>query len=366
MEQKGQVEGTHVGDEGFRTSRGLALLRQYATQASTDVKFDTLTSNTADKLGALAKWWHDTYGQMEGFEEMYVTATTNGSHSPTSYHYHGQAADVAMDLLEQNYGIRQAFVAKARELGFGGDEINEYDNPSEWSSGGHMHLANPDDASLPLNAGASGTPNAAQQSQTSDGAITSPDQAIRNAMGLAAGMRSQINKFTGLADSSRDKVASGQLVIGNASTLGMLRGNMMNYRGVQEDFEKHSGITDASRLGYGLQGAFTVENGIATFRGMSAIQRRRDFDRNMRGARFNFVEDGERELRDTVDALMRKTDETRAENERRYAETHPTERTKTHCQVTVLSQLRTQPVMQQNSMERARRTAAANSQKKER
>lgn len=308
------------GKDGFTASSGIQLLRQYATPKSDEVKFDTLTANTADKLGMLAKWWHDTYHNMEGFEELYVTATTNGTHSPNSYHYHGQAADVAMDLLEQNRDIRQAFVAKARELGFGGDEINEYDNPSSLSSGGHMHLANPDDASLPIGASASGTPPLPGDTAPQGNTATTADDALRNAAAGARTMQQQIREYYGLADASRDKVASGQLVVGNVSTLGMLQGRMANYRGALEDFRRFSGITDASRLGYGLQGAFTVENGIATFKGMDPRLRRKQFDESMKNIDFRFLENGEREVRDTADALMTEQERVSDENERRYRE----------------------------------------------
>ena len=67
-----------------------------------------------------------------------------------------------------------------------------------------------------------------------------------------------------------------------------------------------------------------MENGIATFRGMDPRLRRKQFDESMKNIDFRFLENGERELRETADALMSEQERVSDENERIYRENHPT------------------------------------------
>ena len=310
----GQPPGVHFDDgkNGIRMSSGIQMLRKYADADSASP--DKMSVNTVNKLGQLAKWWDERYGSQEKF---YMSSTTGDQHAEGSDHYKGLAADVAMDLM-YNDDIRNSVIQKAQQLGL--NVYDEYVNRSENWTGGHLHIYNPDDSDA-MNQ----TNNVLPGDNAPQGSTArTADDALRNAAAGAQTMQQQIREYYGLADASKDKIASGQLVVGNVSTLGMLQGRMANYRGVKEDFERFSGITDASRLGYGLQGAFTVENGIATFRGMDPRLRRKQFDESMKNIDFRFLENGEREVRETADALMSEQERVSDENERIYRENHPT------------------------------------------
>lgn len=119
------------------------------TRNSDGVNLDQLTDLTKTKLAMLSQWTYDKYGFYLNATEGYADGT---GHSQGSWHYSGQAVDVAQDELE-DADTRHAVIAKAKELGL--VPLDEYETKSENWTGGHVHFSDHGDA-LPAGTGGSG------------------------------------------------------------------------------------------------------------------------------------------------------------------------------------------------------------------
>lgn len=78
-----------------------------------------------------------------GIDDVYITSTKNdySGHAPGSAHYEGRGVDVASDKLAALDESSRNIVADKMERAFPGLKVlNEYDDPSDYSTGGHFHL----------------------------------------------------------------------------------------------------------------------------------------------------------------------------------------------------------------------------------
>lgn len=76
-------------------------------------------------------------------DDVYITSTKNdySGHAPGSAHYEGRGVDVASDKLAALDESSRNILADRMERAFPGLKVlNEYDDPSDYSTGGHFHL----------------------------------------------------------------------------------------------------------------------------------------------------------------------------------------------------------------------------------
>ena len=78
-----------------------------------------------------------------GIDDVYITSTKNdySGHAPGSAHYEGRGVDLASDKLAALDESSRNILADRMERAFPGLKVlNEYDDPSDYSTGGHFHL----------------------------------------------------------------------------------------------------------------------------------------------------------------------------------------------------------------------------------
>lgn len=76
-------------------------------------------------------------------DDVYITSTKNdySGHAPGSAHYEGRGVDIASDKLAALDESSRNILADRMERAFPGLKVlNEYDDPSDYSTGGHFHL----------------------------------------------------------------------------------------------------------------------------------------------------------------------------------------------------------------------------------
>lgn len=76
-------------------------------------------------------------------DDVYITSTKNdySGHAPGSAHYEGRGVDLASDKLAALDESSRNILADRMERAFPGLKVlNEYDDPSDYSTGGHFHL----------------------------------------------------------------------------------------------------------------------------------------------------------------------------------------------------------------------------------
>lgn len=76
-------------------------------------------------------------------DDVYITSTKNdySGHAPGSAHYEGRGVDVASDKLAALDESSRNILADRMERAYPGLKVlNEYDDPSDYSTGGHFHL----------------------------------------------------------------------------------------------------------------------------------------------------------------------------------------------------------------------------------
>jgi len=78
-----------------------------------------------------------------GIDDVYITSTKNdySGHAPGSAHYEGVGVDVASDKLAELDESSRNILADRMERAYPGLKVlNEYDDPSDYATGGHFHL----------------------------------------------------------------------------------------------------------------------------------------------------------------------------------------------------------------------------------
>jgi len=92
-----------------------------------------LNNLTEQKLRLLDRDYYQRYGQ-----HLYITSMSREGDG-SSWHDSGQAIDTADDNLEMNKDARDWIVAQGEKYGL--YALDEYENPSEHATGGHIHFS---------------------------------------------------------------------------------------------------------------------------------------------------------------------------------------------------------------------------------
>jgi N12 class adenine-specific DNA methylase len=93
----------------------------------------TLSDLTEQKLRRLDRDYYEKFGR-----HLYVTSMTRDGNGE-SWHDSGQAFDIADDFLESSDEARAFLMERAQAYGLYG--LDEYTNPSEHATGGHLHFS---------------------------------------------------------------------------------------------------------------------------------------------------------------------------------------------------------------------------------
>ena len=93
----------------------------------------SLNDLTEQKLRLLDRDYYEKYGQ-----HLYITSMKRDGDG-SSWHDSGQAIDTADDILENNKEARDWIVAQGEKYGL--YALDEYENPSEHATGGHIHFS---------------------------------------------------------------------------------------------------------------------------------------------------------------------------------------------------------------------------------